>query len=221
MRTRDDTPRLLSLSAPAAATTTLFTVIWCSLLLFSLFLVSYPPAPYLTFYLHQTTQQTSGQWVRVSYHGREDGWILTANKRGPMLAPAEGGPAAGAAAHAAQEANFAEQAAAAAAAAEPSGDDRPLTGAKPAASNAAGEQRLAGGGGGGVDEVPLGGGKGAWVPPSEFPPGHEAALAAGGGDEERAGGDSVEAGSGGGQPEYMTALGLELFEVWKGVLGVD
>ncbi|CAM9855796.1 unnamed protein product, partial [Discosporangium mesarthrocarpum] len=31
--------------------------------------------------------EVSGLWVRVAYHGREDGWVLTANKRGPMLVP--------------------------------------------------------------------------------------------------------------------------------------
>ncbi|CAM9837788.1 unnamed protein product, partial [Choristocarpus tenellus] len=31
--------------------------------------------------------ESSDLWVRVSYHGRDDGWVLTANKRGPMLFP--------------------------------------------------------------------------------------------------------------------------------------
>ena len=146
-------------------------------------------------------------WVRVSYRCREDGWVLTANKRGPMLLPVEGGPAAAAQAFDAQEAAFAEAAAnaAAVAAAPPDDGDRPLTGAKPkpAALDA-----------GGDEDRPLnagGGGKGAWVPPSEFPPGHEAgggalapkaeAAAAGG----SGGGGGAGGGSGG--AEFMTALG--------------
>ncbi|CAM9940035.1 unnamed protein product, partial [Scytosiphon promiscuus] len=51
--------------------------------------------------------ETSDLWVRVSYRGREDGWALTANKRGPVLLPAEGGPAAASRAFDAQEAAFA------------------------------------------------------------------------------------------------------------------
>lgn len=30
-----------------------------------------------------------GLWVRIAYHGSSDGWVLTANKRGAMLTPAE------------------------------------------------------------------------------------------------------------------------------------
>ena len=113
--------------------------------------------------------QTSASWVRVSCHGREDGWVLTANKRGPTLVPAED------AVLAAEEFDAQEAAFAAAAAAPPSADgtDRPLTGAKPppAPSDAvvAEDRPLSGGSGGG--------GKGAWVPPSEFPPGHEIEVA--------------------------------------------
>ncbi|CAN0326445.1 unnamed protein product, partial [Ectocarpus fasciculatus] len=51
--------------------------------------------------------ETSDMWVRVSYRGREDGWVLTANKRGPILLPAEGGPAAASREFDAQEASFA------------------------------------------------------------------------------------------------------------------
>ncbi|CAM9363606.1 unnamed protein product, partial [Sphacelaria rigidula] len=75
--------------------------------------------------------ETNGKWVRVAYHGREDGWTLTANKRGPTMSPMEGDVAAAALAFTEQKANFAEAEAAAASAA-PSGEDRPLTGAKPA-----------------------------------------------------------------------------------------
>lgn len=143
-------------------------------------------------------------WVRVSYRGREDGWVLTANKRGAILLPAEGGAAAAALAFDAQEAAFAAAAASGADAAAPQDDsDRSLTGAKPkpAALDA-----------GGSEDKPLNvggghGGKGAWVPPSEFPPGHEAGAAppasvtAG----EGAGGGGSSAG--GGAAEYMTSLG--------------
>ncbi|CAM9784392.1 unnamed protein product, partial [Laminaria digitata] len=33
--------------------------------------------------------EKSGLWVRMCYRGREDGWVLTANKRGPTLVPVE------------------------------------------------------------------------------------------------------------------------------------
>lgn len=72
--------------------------------------------------------------MRVWYRGRDDGWVLTANKRGPILLPVDGDNASAASAFDAQEASYAAAAAAAtAAAAAPSGDDddRPLTGAKP------------------------------------------------------------------------------------------
>ncbi|CAN0520040.1 unnamed protein product, partial [Ectocarpus sp. 12 AP-2014] len=73
--------------------------------------------------------ETSDMWVRVSYRGRDDGWVLTANKRGPILLPAESGDAAASREFDAQEAAFAAEAAAAAtAAAVPDDDDRPLTG---------------------------------------------------------------------------------------------
>ncbi|CAM9784463.1 unnamed protein product, partial [Laminaria digitata] len=71
--------------------------------------------------------ETSASWVRVSYHGREDGWVLTANKRGPTLVHVEDANLA------AEEFDAQEAAFAAAAPAPPPADgaDRPLTGAKP------------------------------------------------------------------------------------------
>lgn len=142
-------------------------------------------------------------WVRVSYRGREDGWVLTANKRGPILLPAKDGAAAASQAFDAQEAAFAVAAAAAtsaaAHAAAPQDDsDRPLTGAKPipAALDA----------GGGSDDQPLnvgGGGNGAWVPPSEFPPGHEAGAGAAAPPAKATAGWSASAGD----AEFMTSLG--------------
>lgn len=33
--------------------------------------------------------QMSGLWARVSYRGKNDGWVLTANKRGAMLTAEE------------------------------------------------------------------------------------------------------------------------------------
>lgn len=120
-------------------------------------------------------------WVRVSYRGRDDGWVLTANKRGPMLLPAEGGPAAASREFDAQEAAFAAEAAAAAAAV-PDDDDRPLTGAKTA------------GGSGGNGQ--------AWAPPSEFPPGHS--EAAGGGLESSKVGPVAAESAG---PEFLTTSG--------------
>lgn len=30
-----------------------------------------------------------GLWARVGYRGKEDGWVLTANKRGAMLTAAD------------------------------------------------------------------------------------------------------------------------------------
>ncbi|CAM9784322.1 unnamed protein product, partial [Laminaria digitata] len=73
--------------------------------------------------------ETSKLWVRVCYRGREDGWVLTANKRGPMLAPSED-PSAAAQVFHTQEAAFLETRE------KPQdggvgGGDRPLTGAKP------------------------------------------------------------------------------------------
>lgn len=129
-------------------------------------------------------------WVRVSYRGRENGWVLTANKRGPILLPAEGDAAE---AFDAQEASYA-----AATAGKPAAttlppdddDDRPLTGAKPPAALgcATGE------------DLPLtASSKGAWVPPSEFPPGHVEEVAG-------AAGETGE-GRGPGGSEYMTSLG--------------
>lgn len=120
-------------------------------------------------------------WVRVSYRGRDDGWVLTANKRGPILLPAEGGDAAASREFDAQEAAFAA-AAAAAAAAVPDDDDRPLTGAK------------ADGGSGG---------NGAWAPPSEFPPGHSEAAAAAGVEGSKVGPAAAE----GVGPEFLATSG--------------
>lgn len=127
-----------------------------------------------------------------------------------MLAPSED-PAAAAQVFHAQEAAFLKTRDAIPQ--DGGGDgDRPLTGAKPpsvASGVVAEEDRPLTGGGGGS-----GRGKGAWVPPSEFPPGHEEGLASasGGGvpgpDDDRPL-PAVE-GGGGGTTEtagYMTALG--------------
>eukprot|EP00903_Cladosiphon_okamuranus_P008211 g7904.t1 len=157
--------------------------------------------------------ETCDMWVRVSYEGRENGWVLTANKRGPILLPAVGGGSAAASqAFDAQEAAFAaaETSAADEATAAQDDGDRPLTGVKPkpeppASNNAGGndDQPLNVGGGGG-------GGNGAWVPPSEFPPGHEAGAGAGaGGGAGSAPPASAAAGGGAsaGGAEFMTSLG--------------
>lgn len=147
--------------------------------------------------------------MRVSYRGREDGWILTSNKRGPTLAPAED-PTASAEKFDAQEAEFAQAAAAAEASKHaPTSEDRPLTGAKRgAALNVGGDRPLTGGGG-----------KGAWVPPSEFPPGHEEDVPATAEPEAGAAkaavdheaGEATARGSGDvpdtGEERYMIALG--------------
>lgn len=162
--------------------------------------------------------KTTDLWVRVSYRARDDGWVLTANKRGPTLVPAEDLAAAGAEFDA-QEAAFAS-AAAAASASEGVGDtptvdssDRPLTGAKPPALGVEGgeeDRPLTGGGGGG-------GGKGAWVPPSEFPDGQDEGPPAsvdGAGGKEAGGANKVtaeewEEGDDGGEEKkgFMMALG--------------
>ncbi|CAN0510123.1 unnamed protein product, partial [Ectocarpus sp. 12 AP-2014] len=142
--------------------------------------------------------ETSKLWVRVCYRCREDGWVLTANKRGPTLVPSEDQHSA-AGEFDAQEAAFASSSGGAVPEDPSDGDseDRPLTG----------------------------GGKGAWVPPSEFPPGQEVEAASFGGsgvigDEafsvKPSAGEGVDAG---GQadcsawgaaisPEYLTALGF-------------
>ncbi|CAN0326492.1 unnamed protein product, partial [Ectocarpus fasciculatus] len=74
-------------------------------------------------------EQTSGLWVRVLYRGDSAGWVLTANKRGASLTPAEAGPAAAAKEFQAQEA--AAAATGGGGTANGAGDeDRPLTGAK-------------------------------------------------------------------------------------------
>lgn len=94
--------------------------------------------------------------MRVSYRGREDGWVLTANKRGATFVPHDN-PAAAAKEFQAQKEAFAAEAAQATAAAAAVGggdDDRPLTGAK---SSVGGEQE---------DRALNVGGKGSWVPPS-------------------------------------------------------
>lgn len=147
--------------------------------------------------------------MRVSYRGREDGWVLSANKRGPTLSPTEGNDASSAAEFEAQEAAFAEAAAVAAAATEAQNvDERPLTGAKPAALDAAGDRPPPGGGGGDGDERPLGGGKGAWVPPSEFPTGHEEDDTAGLAEPNMSGGEAGGSiGAEEGEERFMTALG--------------
>ncbi|CAN0442198.1 unnamed protein product, partial [Ectocarpus fasciculatus] len=148
------------------------------------------------------------------YRGREDGWVLTANKRGPTLVPSEDQDSA-AGEFDAQEAAFAANGGGALPE-DPA--DRPLTGAKPppAAPTAAP---------GDSEDRPLtGGGKGAWVPPSEFPPGQEGGSGSsrGSGDSgdsfsaKSSAGDGVAAGgqaesSAGGEAEsseYMTALGF-------------
>ena len=129
--------------------------------------------------------------------------MLTANKRGPTLVPVEDSDQA-TEEFDAQEAAFAE-----AAAAPPSAEivERPLTGAKPPPASSSAPDV--------VEERPLsggGGGKGAWVPPSEFPPGHDSGVAEPAGDgagetggaEETSGGASREDGEGKG---FMTALG--------------
>ena len=158
--------------------------------------------------------------MRVSYRGREDGWVLTANKRGPTLVPSED-QAAAVGEFDAQEAAFAAEASSNADGALPEdAADRPLTGAKPRPAPAASVLDAAGAAG---EDRPLGGGgKGAWVPPSEFPPGHEAGLESSGergdkvGTEHKAAAEDVVAvdGSKGGSTEdvarsteYMTSLG--------------
>lgn len=134
-----------------------------------------------------------------------------------MLQPVEGGnPGSTAQSFAEQEASFLAEASAAAACAIDADDaaDRPLTGAKPpsaldAASDGV-DRPLTGGGGGG---------KGAWEPPSEFPPGQgggesgtagrveERAVARAEGAVEKEKDAEGGASSGGIPAEYMTALG--------------
>ncbi|CAM9215131.1 unnamed protein product, partial [Ectocarpus sp. 8 AP-2014] len=161
--------------------------------------------------------QTSKLWVRVCYRGREDGWVLTANKRGPTLVPSEDQDSA-AGEFDAQEAAFAAVASSNGGAVPEDPADRPLTGAKPPpAAPTAASGSVAGDG----DERALtGGGKGAWVPPSEFPPGQEGPVGSGdGGDalvKKASAGSVVDAAgqgkdSGGDEAvssEYMTALGF-------------
>ena len=169
--------------------------------------------------------QTSEKWVRVCYRGREDGWVLTSNKRGPTLVPSED-QAAAAGDFDAQEAAFAAAATATGGALPEDPADRPLTGAKPPPPAAAPAPEAAVGA---DEDRPLSGGgaKGSWVPPSEFPPGHEEGLSSAGGDGgggddgsdgvREAGGAKESAGGGessvgategvAGSTEYMTALG--------------
>lgn len=75
-----------------------------------------PPASWILivplFRLALIERKTSELWVRVQYRGNDKGWVLTANKRGPILSPVEASPSA-----AAQEFQAQETAAAAAAAA--------------------------------------------------------------------------------------------------------
>ncbi|CAM9795118.1 unnamed protein product, partial [Ectocarpus sp. 4 AP-2014] len=151
--------------------------------------------------------------VRSSWRRREDGWMLTANKRGPILVPPED-QASAAKEFDAQEASLAAAAAAAAAAsaAPPDDGDRPLTGVKqtPTAAEVSGPGAAAG------EDRPLtGGGKGAWVPPSEFPPGHEGGAPSGGGGGGAVGtkaGAAAVAGGGAGDEavsaKFLTALGF-------------
>ncbi|CAN0516471.1 unnamed protein product, partial [Ectocarpus sp. 12 AP-2014] len=90
--------------------------------------------------------------------------------------------------------------------------DRPLTGVKqtPTAAEVSGPGAAAG------EDRPLtGGGKGAWVPPSEFPPGHEGGAPSGGGGGGAVGtkaGAAAVAGGGAGDEamsaEFLTALGF-------------
>lgn len=163
--------------------------------------------------------KVSDLWVRVSYRGRDDGWVLTANKRGPTLERLEDLNFA-AQAFAEQETKSASSAAAAASSDQSlSREDRPLTGGKGAALAAGGEERALTGGVAG---------KGAWVPPSEFPSGHEGGAAGGGddgaaaeqGSEGRAEGRDSGGGGGGegegasqeeggdaGAPRFMTSAG--------------
>ena len=151
------------------------------------------------FSLHR--QQTGSKgWIRVSYHGRDDGWVLTANKRGPTAVPVEDSD------QAAEEFDAQESAFAAAAAAPPSAEiaDRPLTGAKPPPASSSAPVV--------AEERPLsGGGKGAWVPPSEFPPGHEGEVdrpVSGAGETGGAKAVSGSAlGEDGGEKGFVTALG--------------
>lgn len=156
--------------------------------------------------IHLTQHKAKDKWVRVAYRGREDGWILTANKRGSILLPAD--PTTNpAATFNTQEQDLAAAAAAAATASPESGadDDRPLTGAKPGAAagggpaaggvGAAGPETNAAGG----DGVPLANGNKANGGLGGMPP-----PAAVGGDKVVAGGG---AGMAGGTAEYMTSLG--------------
>ncbi|CAB1120609.1 unnamed protein product [Ectocarpus sp. CCAP 1310/34] len=157
--------------------------------------------------------EKSGLWARVSYRGREDGWMLTANKRGPTLVPPED-QASAAREFDAQEASLtaAAAAAAAASAAPPDDGNRPLTGVKqtPTAAEVSGPGAVAG------EDRPLtGGGKGAWVPPSEFPPGHEGGAPSGGGGGgaigTKAGAAAVAGGRAGDEAvsaKFLTALGF-------------
>lgn len=134
-------------------------------------------------------------WVRVSYRGREDGWAVTSNKRGPTLVPHENSSAA------AQEFCAQEEAFAAQDLQSLPGDcadDRPLTGGKPRTEDVGEERPL------------TAGGKGSWTPPSEFPPGHEEAVAMKGSNEIGGGAGESEAresAEGGIQAEFMVALG--------------
>lgn len=87
------------------------------------------PAKNATVQTFARPNQTSGLWVRVLYRGDSAGWVLTANKRGASLTPAESGPAAAAREFQAQEA--AAVAGGGGETANGAGDeDRPLTGAK-------------------------------------------------------------------------------------------
>lgn len=134
------------------------------------------------------SRQRNALWVRILYRGREDGWVLTSNKRGPCLSASGGDADAIARDFQAQEALLAG------AASTPDHgapeDERPLTGVKSSRSDGPGDRPL---------DV---GGKGSWVPPSEFPPGQlETQPSGGDGNTERGGGGQVD------KIEYMTAQG--------------
>lgn len=136
--------------------------------------------------------QASGLWVRVCYRGKEDGWILTANKRGAILTPAGGNPADAARDFQDQEASYAAAAAAAAAAdaSPPDEDERPLTGAKHEQGLGSSGVEASGGTGGGS------GGGGVSAEASASPAAQSSSVAGGGRGQGAAS-----------SPEYMKALG--------------
>lgn len=106
-----------------------FVLIKLQALTFCFPLVAPVPRPLL-----DNAPQASQSWVRVLYQGRSDGWVLTTNRRGPVLVPVEEDTADAAAGFDAQEALLAKSASSAPA--DASADDRPLTGAKASPANA-------------------------------------------------------------------------------------